>query len=68
MVRATEVLNPFAAGEVAPGLVARGGSPSSAVYGALAGTVIGMVGTYLAVYVVLLGAVLNAQLAGASDY
>jgi len=34
----------------------------TAVYGALAGTVIGMVGTYLAVYVVLLGAVLNAQL------
>jgi membrane protein len=33
----------------------------TAVYGALAGTVIGMIGTYLAVYVVLLGAVLNAQ-------
>jgi membrane protein len=35
----------------------------TAVYGALAGTVIGMIGTYLAVYVVLLGAVLNARLA-----
>jgi membrane protein len=34
----------------------------TAVYGALAGTIIGMIGTYLAVYVVLLGAVLNAQL------
>jgi membrane protein len=34
----------------------------TAVYGALAGTVIAMIGTYLAVYVVLLGAVLNAQL------
>ena len=34
----------------------------TAVYGALAGTVIGMIGTYLSVYVVLLGAVLNAQL------
>ena len=31
------------------------------VYGALAGAVIGMVGVYLAVYVVLLGAVLNVQ-------
>jgi membrane protein len=35
----------------------------TAVYGAFAGVVIGMVGTYLAVYVVLLGAVLNIQLA-----
>ncbi len=34
----------------------------TAVYGALAGTIIGMIGTYLAVYVVLLGAVLNAEL------
>lgn len=34
----------------------------TAVYGALAGTVVGMVGTYFGVYVVLLGAVLNAQL------
>jgi membrane protein len=34
----------------------------TAVYGALAGTVIGMIGTYLAVYVLLLGAVVNAQL------
>lgn len=34
----------------------------TAVYGALAGTVIAMIGTYLGVYVVLLGAVLNAQL------
>jgi uncharacterized BrkB/YihY/UPF0761 family membrane protein len=33
------------------------------VYGVFAGAVIGMFGTYLAVYVVLLGAVLNAQLA-----
>jgi membrane protein len=36
----------------------------AAVYGALAGAVIVMIGTYLAVYVVLLGAVLNVQLAG----
>jgi membrane protein len=36
----------------------------TAVYGALAGAVIAMVGTYLAVYVVLLGAVLNVQLTG----
>ncbi|HEY5011717.1 MAG TPA: YihY/virulence factor BrkB family protein [Acidimicrobiia bacterium] len=36
----------------------------AAVYGALAGGVIAMVGTYLAVYVVLLGAVLNVQLSG----
>jgi membrane protein len=35
----------------------------TAVYGVFAGAVIGMLGTYLAVYVVLLGAVLNAQLA-----
>lgn len=35
-----------------------------AVYGALAGAVIAMIGTYLAVYVVLLGAVLNVQLTG----
>jgi uncharacterized BrkB/YihY/UPF0761 family membrane protein len=34
------------------------------VYGALAGAVIVMIGTYLAVYVVLLGAVLNVQLRG----
>lgn len=34
----------------------------TAVYGALAGTVIGMIGTYLGVYVVLIGAVLNTQL------
>ncbi len=34
----------------------------TAVYGALAGTVVGMIGTYLCVYVVLLGAVLNVQL------
>ena len=38
----------------------------TAVYGVFAGTVIGMVGTYLAVYVVLLGAVLNTQLASRS--
>ncbi|HEY1741132.1 MAG TPA: YhjD/YihY/BrkB family envelope integrity protein, partial [Acidimicrobiia bacterium] len=36
-----------------------------AVYGAFAGIVIGMLAIYLAVYVVLLGAVLNMQLAGA---
>jgi membrane protein len=36
----------------------------TAVYGALAGGVIVMIGTYLAVYVVLLGAVLNVQLSG----
>jgi membrane protein len=36
----------------------------TAVYGALAGAVIAMIGTYLAVYVVLLGAVLNVQLSG----
>jgi membrane protein len=36
----------------------------TAVYGALAGAVIVMIGTYLAVYVVLLGAVLNVQLSG----
>jgi membrane protein len=36
----------------------------AAVYGALAGAVIVMIGTYLAVYVVLLGAVLNVQLTG----
>ena len=36
----------------------------AAVYGALAGAVIAMIGTYLAVYVVLLGAVLNVQLSG----
>ena len=36
----------------------------AAVYGALAGAVIAMIGTYLAVYVVLLGAVLNVQLTG----
>jgi membrane protein len=34
----------------------------SALYGALAGTVLGMIGTYLAVYVILLGAVLNSLL------
>jgi membrane protein len=38
----------------------------TAVYGVFAGGVIAMVGTYLAVYVVLLGAVLNVQLASAS--
>ena len=36
----------------------------TAVYGAFAGIVIGMLAIYLAVYVVLLGAVLNMQLAG----
>ena len=35
----------------------------TAVYGVFAGAVIGMLGTYVAVYVVLLGAVLNAELA-----
>jgi uncharacterized BrkB/YihY/UPF0761 family membrane protein len=35
----------------------------AAVYGVFAGAAIGMLGTYLAVYVVLLGAVLNVQLA-----
>jgi membrane protein len=34
----------------------------TAVYGVFAGAVIGMIGTYLAVYAILLGAVLNAQL------
>jgi membrane protein len=34
----------------------------TAVYGALAGTVIGMIGTYLAVYIVLIGAVFNAKM------
>jgi membrane protein len=38
----------------------------TAVYGVFAGAVIGMLGTYLAVYVVLLGAVLNVQLAPAT--
>ena len=38
----------------------------TAVYGALAGAVIAMIGTYFAVYIVLLGAVLNMQLAGRS--
>jgi membrane protein len=38
----------------------------TAVYGVFAGAVIGMVGLYLAVFVVLLGAVLNVQLASAS--
>jgi uncharacterized BrkB/YihY/UPF0761 family membrane protein len=32
------------------------------VYGALAGTIIGMVGAYLATFAVLIGAVLNVQL------
>ena len=36
----------------------------AAVYGALAGAVIVMIGTYLAVYVVLLGAVLNVAISG----
>ena len=36
----------------------------TAVYGALAGAVIVMIGTYLVVYVVLLGAVLNVALSG----
>ena len=35
----------------------------TAVYGVFAGAVIGMVATYLAVYVLLLGAVLNTELA-----
>lgn len=39
----------------------------TAVYGAFAGVVIGMVGTYLAVYIVLLGAVLNMRLASMSS-
>jgi membrane protein len=34
----------------------------TAVYGALAGTIIGMVGAYLATFAVLIGAVLNVQL------
>ena len=34
----------------------------AAVYGTFAGLVIGMVGLYLAVYAVLLGAVINARL------
>jgi uncharacterized BrkB/YihY/UPF0761 family membrane protein len=38
----------------------------TAVYGALAGAVIGMVRTYLAVYIVLLG-VVNAQLELSTD-
>jgi membrane protein len=38
----------------------------TAVYGVFSGAVIGMIGIYLAVFVVLLGAVLNAQLASAS--
>ena len=37
----------------------------TAVYGVFAGAVIGMIGIYMAVYVVLLGAVLNVQLASA---
>jgi membrane protein len=37
----------------------------TAVYGVFAGAVIGMIGIYLAVFVVLLGAVLNVQLASA---
>jgi membrane protein len=39
----------------------------TAVYGVFAGAVIGMLGTYLAVYVVLLGAVLNVQLAPTTE-
>lgn len=39
----------------------------TAVYGALAGAVIAMIGTYLAVFVVLIGAVLNVQLAAEND-
>jgi membrane protein len=39
----------------------------TAVYGALAGAVIAMIGTYLAVFVVLIGAVLNVQLAAKND-
>jgi membrane protein len=34
----------------------------TAVYGALAGTIIGMIGTYLATFAVLVGAVINVQL------
>ena len=45
------------------GVYLRHSTRYTAVYGALAGTVIGMIGTYLSVYVVMLGAVLNAQLA-----
>jgi membrane protein len=36
----------------------------TAVYGALAGAVIAMVATYLGVYIVLVGAVINVQMAG----
>jgi uncharacterized BrkB/YihY/UPF0761 family membrane protein len=36
----------------------------TAIYGALAGVVIGMIGAYLATYAILIGAVLNVQLAG----
>jgi membrane protein len=39
----------------------------TAVYGVFAGAVIGMFGTYLAVYVVLIGAVLNVQLASSAS-
>ena len=37
----------------------------TAVYGVFSGAVIGMIGIYMAVFVVLLGAVLNVQLASA---
>jgi membrane protein len=40
----------------------------TAVYGALAGAVIAMIGTYLAVFVVLIGAVLNVQLAAKNGF
>jgi uncharacterized BrkB/YihY/UPF0761 family membrane protein len=46
-------------------LVTFGFGAYAAVYGAFAGIVIGMLAIYRAVYVVLLGAVLNMQLAGA---
>jgi membrane protein len=39
----------------------------TAVYGALAGAVIAMVGTYLAVFIVLIGAVINVQMGGAAE-
>ena len=50
-------------GVVGFGAYAAASTHFAAVYGAFGATVIGMIATYLAVYVTLLGAVLNAKLA-----
>jgi membrane protein len=46
------------------GAYVSGTAKYSAVYGASAGAVIGMLAIYFAVYILLLGAVLNSQLSG----